>query len=126
MRRLVRFPVEIGTISETWRLGYLVDVILTRDTWMHRIDVCRAVGAEPELDAAHDGRIVADIVAEWTRRHGEPVRLTLDGPAGGCFAGGETAGAIAAEPIELDAVEFCRVVSGRERGTGLLGHEVPF
>lgn len=48
-------------------------------------------------------------------------RLTLTGAAGGCWsfgAGGPS--------IELDAVEFCRVVSRREPGTGLLDTEVPF
>ena len=30
MRKAMRFPVEMGSISERWTLGYLVDVILTR------------------------------------------------------------------------------------------------
>jgi hypothetical protein len=30
------------------------------------------------------------------------------------------------EYIELDAVEFCRILSGRAKGTGLLSTEVPF
>ena len=122
MRRFVKFPVEIGTISEKWTLGYLVDVILTRDTWMHRIDLSRAVDASLELDASHDGRIVADIVAEWARRHGQPFDLTLTGPAGGRYT---TAGA-PSEQIELDTIEFCRIVSGRDQGSGVLSQEVPF
>ena len=28
-----------------WTLGYLLDVIHTRDPWLHRVDVCRATGA---------------------------------------------------------------------------------
>lgn len=123
MRRLVSIHVEMGeTIDERWRLGYLVDVILTRDAWLHRIDLCRAVGLEPELDAEHDGRIIADVAAEWARRHGRPYRLVLTGPAGGTF----TSGGSDAEVIELDAVEFCRIVSGRAEGAGLLSTEVPF
>ncbi len=89
MRRFVSIPVEMGTIDETWRLGYLIDVILTRDAWLHRIDLCRAIGADPVLSADHDGRIVADIVAEWARRHGRPYRLVLTGPAGGTFTSGD-------------------------------------
>src|SRR4051794_13869335 len=58
-------PQAVGGVDETWTIGFLVDVILTRDTWMHRIDVARAVGQEPELTADHDGLIVADVVAEW-------------------------------------------------------------
>jgi uncharacterized protein (TIGR03083 family) len=120
MRRWVSIPVEMGTIDETWRLGYLIDVVLTRDAWLHRIDLCRAIDAEPLLTADHDGRLVADIVAEWARRHGRPYRLVLTGQAGGRFTSGD------AEALELDAVEFCRIVSGRAEGTGLLATEVPF
>ncbi len=43
--------------------------------------------------------------------------------AGGRFAGGGTEDGVAA--IELDAVEFCRTISGRSTGTGLLTTEVP-
>ena len=123
MRRWVSFPVQMGaTIDERWRLGYLVDVILTRDAWLHRIDLCRAVGVEPQLDADHDGRIVADVVAEWARRHGGPYHLVLTGPAGGTFTGGGSG----AEELRLDAVEVCRTLSGRAEADGLLATEVPF
>src|SRR4051794_14301086 len=74
-----------GTV-ETWRMGFIFDVILTRDTWMHRVDVVRATGRPHELTADHDGRIVADVVGEWARRHGRPFSLELTGPAGGTFA----------------------------------------
>ena len=108
-------------VKETWRLGYLYDTILTRDTWMHRVDICRATGRDPVLTAAHDGRLVADVVAEWTRRHGQPYRLTLLGPAGGSFNHGH-----GGEEITIDAVEYCRIMSGRSSGTGLLTNLVPF
>ena len=74
MRKAMRFPVEMGSISERWTLGYLVDVILTRDAWLHRVDLCRAVGVEMAMTPELDGRIVADVVAEWARRHGQPDR----------------------------------------------------
>ena len=123
LRRLVSIPVQMGeTIDERWRIGYLVDVILTRDAWLHRIDLCRAVGVEPRLDADHDGRIIADVAAEWARRHGRPYRLVLTGPAGGTFTSAESD----VEVIEPDAVEFCRIASGRAEGDGLLATEVPF
>ncbi|MEU0163815.1 maleylpyruvate isomerase family mycothiol-dependent enzyme [Streptomyces sp. NPDC006261] len=115
--------LEDGT-AEFWRLGYLFDVISTRDPWMHRTDICRATGREPLLTAEHDGRLVADVVAEWARRHGRPFRLTLTGPAGGVFSVAERAGEI--EEITEDAVEFCRALSGRIAGSGLLGQLVPF
>ena len=104
-----------------WTLGYLFDVIHTRDPWLHRIDLARATGADLVLTGPHDGRIVADVVAEWARTHAQPFTLRLTGPAGGSYSanGG-------AEPIELDAVEFCRTLSGRAAGTGLLATRVVF
>ncbi|GGI08711.1 maleylpyruvate isomerase family mycothiol-dependent enzyme [Egicoccus halophilus] len=123
-RLLRRLPMQetVGGRKETWRLGYLLDTILTRDPWMHRIDIARATGRELVLTADHDGRIVADVVAEWARRHGQPCTLTLTGAAGGQFVAGDGAG----EQLTLDAIEFCRILSGRAPGTGLLTQPVPF
>jgi uncharacterized protein (TIGR03083 family) len=112
---------EVGGEQETWRMSYLLTVILTRDPWMHRVDIARATGRPLVLTPEHDGRIVADVVAEWARRHGKPFRLELTGPAGGSFTQGDHG-----EEITLDAVEFCRILSGRATGTGLLSQEVPF
>jgi uncharacterized protein (TIGR03083 family) len=118
-----RMPMkeEVGGETETWRMGYMLDVILTRDPWMHRVDVARATGRDLELTPDHDGRIVADVVAEWARRHGKSFALTLTGPAGGTYISGEEG-----ERITIDAIEFCRTLSGRATGTGLLTQEVPF
>ncbi len=77
-----------GPVVEKWSLGYLIDTIYLRDAWMHRVDVTRATGAALVLTPDHDGRIVADVVAEWARRHGQPFTLHLTGPAGGTFTGG--------------------------------------
>jgi len=135
MRRLP-MKIEIAPgVHEPWKLGYLFDTIMTRDTWMHRIDLSRAVGRPVVLTPEHDGRIVADVVAEWARRHGRPFRLHLEGPAGGDFAGAGTSTtspdstggeAPHVEEHSLDAVEFCRILSGRATGTGLLTQLVPF
>jgi uncharacterized protein (TIGR03083 family) len=105
---------------ERWTFGYLVETILTRDTWMHRIDTARATGRDLVLTTEHDGAIVADVVAEWAGRHGLPHTLTLTGPAGGRWIVGD------GPELELDAIEFCRVLSGRGHGEGLLDVEVPF
>ncbi|GAC1439516.1 MAG: hypothetical protein NVSMB55_01230 [Mycobacteriales bacterium] len=104
-----------------WTFGHLFDVIHTRDPWLHRVDVTRATGHTLDLSHSHDGRIVADVVAEWARTHGRPFSLELTGPAGGSFigkGGGPT--------LTLDAVEFCRTLSGRAHGTGLLQTHVVF
>jgi hypothetical protein len=65
-------PQVFNGVAETWSIGYLTDVILTRDAWMHRLDLARATDRAPVLTADHDGVIVSDIVAEWARRHGRP------------------------------------------------------
>ena len=123
-RRLMRhIPMEQDGPDgpETWKAGYLFDIILTRDTWMHRVDIARATGTPMELTPDHDGRIVADVVAEWARRHGQPFTLRLTGSGGGAWASGS-----GGEDIELDAVEFCRILADRAEGTGLLTQRVPF
>jgi uncharacterized protein (TIGR03083 family) len=118
-----RMPMKVDPPfdQDGWRLGYLMDVIYSRDAWMHRVDICRAISRDMVLTAGHDGRLVADVVAEWAQRHGSPFALTLTGPAGGSFVAGG-----AGERLELDAVEFCRILSGRATGTGLLTQDVPF
>ena len=80
-----------------------------------------ATGRDVDLTPQHDGRIVADVVAEWARRHGQPFTLTLTGPAGGTFQAGQDG-----PELTLDAVEFCRILSGRASGDGLLSTAVPF
>jgi uncharacterized protein (TIGR03083 family) len=121
MRRIpMKQELDDGT-TETWRLGYLVDIILTRDTWMHRSDLAEAVGTPMTLTAEHDGRLIADVVAEWARRHGRPFTLHLTGPAGGTYRHGS-----GGDELTLDAVTFCRILSGRGTGDGLLAQPVPF
>jgi uncharacterized protein (TIGR03083 family) len=119
----LRLPEEqvVGPDREWWRIGYLLDVVLTRDVWMHRGDISRATGRDVVLTPTHDAVLVADVVAEWAQRHGRPFRLRLTGAAGGEWTAGS-----GGEEIEVDAVEFCRVLSGRGAGEGLLGQQVPF
>ena len=113
-------PVPFGPPLGTRTLGYLMDRIYTRDAWLHRVDLARATGRPLPLTPEHDGRIVADIVAEWSRRHGRPYTLTLTGPAGGRFRAGS-----GAETQTVDAVEFVRILTGRAEGPGILRHKLP-
>ena len=106
---------------ETWTFGFLFDVILTRDAWMHRVDIARATEKQLELSPDHDGVLVADVVAEWASRHDQPYDLTLTGPAGGSWSRGGHGPA-----MTVDAVEFCRALSGRGPAAGLLSVSVPF
>lgn len=124
--RLVPIPIaSAGSTPEgapgRVTVGDLMDVILTRDVLMHRIDIARATGRTPQLDPSVDGRLVADIVAEWADRHGQPFRLTLTGPAGGVFVQGD-----GGPELEHDTVEFLVVLAGREPGEGLLTTRVLF
>jgi uncharacterized protein (TIGR03083 family) len=112
-------PMTVGNAQERWTLGFLFDVILTRDPFMHRLDISRATGIPVQATPAHEGVIVDDIVREWAARHGRPYTLSLSGPAGGTW-GGE------GEHITMDAFDFCRTVSGRGPATGLLSQQVPF
>jgi uncharacterized protein (TIGR03083 family) len=111
---------DVGEQQEAWTIGYLLEVILTRDPFMHRVDITRATGLPMKAEPGHEGVIVADVVEEWAGRHGSPYDVVLTGPAGGHWSRGQ------AEPMELDAFEFCRMLSGRASGTGPLGEQVPF
>ena len=121
MRKSVHFKQDPPFETERWTYGFLVDTIFTRDTWMHRLDMSRATAADMTVTPEHDGRIVANVVAEWARRHGQRFRLTLTGPVGGRWQSGD-----GGEDIELDALDFCWTVSGRAPGKGLLATPVPF
>ena len=117
LRSLVRPSMAVsGRVS----LGWIFDVIYTRDTFMHRIDVCRATGRDVVTDQI-EARIVADIVGEWADRHGAPVTLRITGPAGGTYVAGS-----GGEEIECDAIEFARLVSGRGTPVGLLATSVQY
>ena len=109
---------DVGGTTERWTIGFLNDVILTRDPWMHRMDLCRATGRAPVLTPDPDGVLVADVVEEWAGRHGRAYRLVLEGPAGGSFARGDDV-----PELRMDAVDFCRVLSQR-RADAPVTHEL--
>jgi uncharacterized protein (TIGR03083 family) len=113
---LLNLPAPVGRQA----VSYLFDIGFTRDVWMHRVDLARATGKPLDLDAVHDGRIVADIVAEWAGTHNEPFRLELDGDAGGHFRAGA-----GGEYVRLSAIEFCRILAERAQGEGILRHPLP-
>lgn len=122
VRRLKVLPIGegMGTYIGWQPLAYLFDMGFTRDVWMHRVDIARAAGVEVEVSAEHDGRIVADILAEWSFRHGQPYQLTMTGPAGGQFRAGS-----GGPTQSVDAVEFVRILAGRAEGPGVLRHKLP-
>jgi len=114
--KLLNLPEPVGRQP----LSYLFDIGFTRDVWAHRIDIAHAIAVEPDHDAAHDGRILADIIAEWAHIHGEPFTLVLDGPAGGTFVQG-TGG----EEVHISVVDFVRTLAERTTASGVLRHTLP-
>ncbi|GAB4099254.1 maleylpyruvate isomerase family mycothiol-dependent enzyme [Sinomonas halotolerans] len=110
------FSLPPGTL-----LGYLLDVILIRDLWMHRVDISTATGRPLALDG-HDRaivhRVMADLAVVWD---GPPGVVRLAGPAGGAWTVGGT-DARSADPrgtVECDAVEYMRCLAGRNDQPGL-------
>lgn len=92
-------------------LGYILDVIAARDTWMHRVDIAVATGREL-VHGLHEREIVAQVVRElgvaWT---GPAIVLELTGPAGGRWALGS------GDPVatvRADTVDYLRTLSGRD------------
>jgi uncharacterized protein (TIGR03083 family) len=113
-------PVPFGPPIGWKPVNYLLEVGFTRDVWCHRIDVHQAIGRPMHVTADHDGRLVADIVAEWASVHGQPFDLVLSGPAGGRFRHGTDG-----EHVEIGALDFVRVLAGRLPGAGVLANRLP-
>ncbi len=120
-RRLRHLPVRMQDVAGPFTFRQLFEVILTRDTWMHRLDIARSTGRPFEVSANHDGRLLSDAVRDWAGHHGRPFRLHLTGDAGGYYRRGE-----GGEEVILDALEFGRLLSGRGRGDGLLSTRIVF
>lgn len=120
-RRLRWIPFSMQDDGGRFSLRELFEVILTRDTWMHRVDIARATGHDMVLTPEHDGRIVEDCVLDWATKHGRPFDLVLSGTAGGRWGAGT------GQPrTEMDAVEFVRALSGRSTHSETLGQRVVF
>jgi uncharacterized protein (TIGR03083 family) len=96
-------------------LRYLMWVTHSRDTWMHRLDICRATNRPFEQTRDHDGRINELVVLDTAKKlnkklNGRAITLILTGVAGGTWQIGK--GNPVAE-MEMDALDFNIFVSGR-------------
>jgi uncharacterized protein (TIGR03083 family) len=120
-RRLAWVPASMDDDGGRFTMGQLFRVILTRDTWMHRVDLARATARPLALTREHDGRVVEDCVLDWAARHGRDYELDLTGPAGGRFHAGSTA-----ERETADAVDFLCALSGRGTSRAIMGTRVVF
>ncbi|HAX69177.1 MAG TPA: hypothetical protein DCY14_06205, partial [Anaerolineae bacterium] len=108
----IHAPHPIGGFMS---LRYLMWVTHSRDTWMHRLDICRAANLPFEQTREHDGRIVELVVRDLAKKlnkrlDGRGIILLLTGISGGTWKIGK--GEPAAE-MEMDALDFNIFVSGR-------------
>lgn len=123
--RALRWPYGSTAVAfkhseQTWegaiRLDYITDLIYTRDTWMHRMDICLATGREMVLTDDHDGRIMALVMCDLAEQlknglDGKTVVYDIPGPGGGCWKIGPAS--TPAATIKMDLLYFNVLASGR-------------
>ncbi|MEO7022375.1 MAG: maleylpyruvate isomerase family mycothiol-dependent enzyme [Ktedonobacteraceae bacterium] len=112
--RAIRLPIP-GTGGIT-AIGYLTDLIYTRDMWMHRLDICQTTHCEMSMTTEHDGRITALVIRDLVKQFVPPLRkasivYTLTGTGGGTWQFGQKGSALTS--IKMDALDFHRLASGR-------------
>lgn len=108
----IAIPHPVGGFMS---IRHLMWVTHSRDTWMHRLDICRATDRPFEQTHPHDGRIVELVVRDTAQKlnkklNGRSIILTLTGIAGGRWQVGK------GEPVaemEMDTLDFNIFVSGR-------------
>lgn len=112
LAKLIQIPHPIAGM---FSLRHLMWVIHSRDTWMHRLDICRATGRTFEQKAEEDSRITALVMLDVQKAlksvlGGKSVVFQLPGAAGGNWRVGN------GEPwstIQMDALDFHILASGR-------------
>jgi uncharacterized protein (TIGR03083 family) len=115
VRRRIRlsrlFPEAANFPEDTF--DYLARVILARDPWMHRLDICAATGRAPQLgdnDHLIVEQVIRDLAEAWS---GPSVEVDLTGPAGGRWTLGDRTPVAA---VRADVVPYLRHLSGRSPG----------
>ncbi|HEX3196666.1 MAG TPA: maleylpyruvate isomerase N-terminal domain-containing protein [Propionibacteriaceae bacterium] len=103
-----------------WKpLGYLYDIGFTVTCGCTESTSAAPSGAPSTPQPTTMGRIVADIIAEWATTHKDPFTLKLTGPAGGTYSRDPVP---TADRLEIDAIDCCRILSGRGTPVGVLHH----
>jgi uncharacterized protein (TIGR03083 family) len=112
MFKLISVPHPVpGRLS----MRHLMWVVHSRDTWMHRLDICRATGRMFNQTMGHDDRIVALVMRDAAKKVAQKlgaraVVFDLAGLAGGLWKIG-TGQATAS--IQMEALDFNVYASGR-------------
>jgi uncharacterized protein (TIGR03083 family) len=120
LRAIRRMPSVVRRMPSTWffpepalpdhRLSYLFDVLTSRDTWMHRVDIAHATAKPLDIDE-HDQQIVAQVIRDLDRRwNGPTIVFDLTGPAGGVWTVGT---GTATDTIRVEALDMMLHLSGR-------------
>lgn len=113
--RLIK-PISIPhAVGGRLAMRHLMWVIHSRDTWMHRLDICRATDRPFEQTPDHDGRIVALVMRDVAacldgKLGGRALIFDLSGVSGGVWKVGTGE---AEATIQMDALEFNILASGR-------------
>jgi uncharacterized protein (TIGR03083 family) len=113
--RAIKWIATPHPVGGFMSLRHLMWVIHSRDTWMHRLDICRAANQHFEQTREHDGRINELVVLDTAKKlknrlGGRSITLILTGIAGGTWKIGK---ANPAAEIEMDILDFNIFVSGR-------------
>lgn len=89
------------------RVANLLDAILSRDVWLHRIDISHATG-RPVNFGPTDRRIIEDVIAEWASLLDDGFDLTIETPFAARYVSGD-----GEHQLLLDGIELSRILSGR-------------
>ena len=113
--RLIKMMSIPHKVAGILSIRHLMLVIHSRDTWMHRLDICRATGRKFEQTAEHDGRIAALVMRDAAQILSKKIGaggvvFELSGIAGGQWkiGGGEPV-----TTIQMDVLDFNNYASGR-------------
>jgi uncharacterized protein (TIGR03083 family) len=110
-----RLKVKVEGIPgfDKLELAYVHDVLLPRDLWMHRDDLCQALGRT--FDAGpYAEELIAQVMLDvqdgpfWK---GLPVELILTGQGGGTYRLGD---GTPIATVRTDAIAYMRTLSGRD------------
>lgn len=105
--RRTKPPAGFAMPSEV-TFGHVLDVVLVRDIFMHRVDIARACGRDV-VSIESDGEVIAQAVRDLDRRWAGPP-LALDLLGAGRWNLGE---GVPVATARVEAVGFARVLSGR-------------